>query len=190
MNLVSADIVSILHAYYTRRSWIFLPELRAGTGYQKWAETRLDGWAIMPVPSGRFLRHTLEIKTSRSDFLRELKQPTKRRMGLLLANEFYFVTPPGIAKIEEIPPECGLIEIHQVEARNRFLLPDAVEQYFDLRTVLPAPWHDRPGPSWSFFCSAVRTAPERERTATALSERYKQLTTGGVPTPDLILEAS
>jgi hypothetical protein len=35
-----------------------------------------------------------EVKTSRADFLCELKQPWKRRIGLRYSNEFYFVTLP------------------------------------------------------------------------------------------------
>ena len=34
-----------------------------------------------------------EVKTSRADFLSELKQPLKRRIGMRYSNEFYFVTP-------------------------------------------------------------------------------------------------
>jgi hypothetical protein len=34
-----------------------------------------------------------EVKTSRGDFLSELKHPIKRRIGMRYSNEFYFVTP-------------------------------------------------------------------------------------------------
>lgn len=39
-----------------------------------------------------------EVKISRADFLSELKQPIKRRIGLRYSNEFYFVTPPCFAR--------------------------------------------------------------------------------------------
>jgi hypothetical protein len=50
------------------------------------------------------------VKTSRVDFLGELKHPLKRRMGMRYSNEFYFVTPARLVEIAEIPAECGLIE--------------------------------------------------------------------------------
>jgi hypothetical protein len=51
-----------------------------------------------------------EVKTSRADYLCEIKQPLKRRIGLRYSNEFYFVTPAGLLSLSEIPVECGLIE--------------------------------------------------------------------------------
>jgi hypothetical protein len=51
-----------------------------------------------------------EVKTSRADFLSELKRPLKRRIGMRYSNEFYFVTPADLVRIAEIPPECGLVE--------------------------------------------------------------------------------
>ena len=51
-----------------------------------------------------------EVKTSRADFLSELKRPLKRRIGMRYSNEFYFVTPAGLISLAEIPPECGLVE--------------------------------------------------------------------------------
>ena len=52
-----------------------------------------------------------EIKVSRADFLAEIKRkPLKRRAGLRLSNESYFVAPKGIIEIDELPPEAGLLE--------------------------------------------------------------------------------
>jgi len=52
-----------------------------------------------------------EMKTSRADFLSELKHPLKRRMGMRYSNEFYFVTPATLVSVGEIPPECGLVVV-------------------------------------------------------------------------------
>jgi hypothetical protein len=51
-----------------------------------------------------------EVKTSRADFLSELKRPLKRRIGMRYSNEFYFVIPAALVGIAEIPSECGLVE--------------------------------------------------------------------------------
>lgn len=52
-----------------------------------------------------------EVKTSRADYLNELKRPLKRRIGMRYSNEFYFVVPAAMLSIAEVPPECGLIEV-------------------------------------------------------------------------------
>ena len=44
-----------------------------------------------------------EVKTSRADYLDELKHPLKRRIGMRYSNEFYFVTPADLVKPAEIP---------------------------------------------------------------------------------------
>jgi len=51
-----------------------------------------------------------EVKTSRGDFLSELKQPLKRRLGMRYSNEFYFVTPAGLVKAEEIPAHGNRVQ--------------------------------------------------------------------------------
>jgi len=73
--------------------WLFLRELRAGTGRQNGGAQRLDAFALNTLPHMAMKRVCYEVKTSRSDFLSELKRPLKRRIGLRYSNEFYFVTP-------------------------------------------------------------------------------------------------
>lgn len=75
------------------------------------AGQRIDGFAIARWTSAKARRIAYEIKVSRSDFLAELKDPDKRAAALACANEFYFVVPVGLIKPDEIPPECGLIEV-------------------------------------------------------------------------------
>jgi hypothetical protein len=105
-----------------------------------------------------------EIKTSRADFLCELKHPLKRRIGLRYSNEFYFVTPSGLLDISEIPVECGLIEIEVkpceaskvVEFGADTFRHFAPERKAYCRVVVPAPWRETPGPTWQFVASMVR----------------------------------
>jgi hypothetical protein len=98
-----------------------------------------------------------EVKTSRADFLCEMKHPLKRRIGLRYSNEFYFVTPSGLLDVSEIPVECGLIEIGAQAKRSgedhRVFGPEtfshfAPEHEAYCRVVVPAPWRDTPGPTW------------------------------------------
>lgn len=60
-------------------------------------------------PSLKFHTYSFEIKISRGDFLRELRNPEKRNPGMAISNYFYFVTGPNIAETSEIPEGCGLM---------------------------------------------------------------------------------
>jgi hypothetical protein len=91
--------------------WVYLKELRIGGGHAKESLQRLDAFALSYLPSRQNKAVVYEVKSSRSDFFSEIKKPIKRRKGLTFSNEFYFACPQGLVKIEEIPPECGLIEV-------------------------------------------------------------------------------
>ena len=62
--------------------WLFFRELRVGTGRQNGGGQRLDGFALNTLPHTGMKRVCYEVKTSRGDFLSELKQPLKRRIGM------------------------------------------------------------------------------------------------------------
>lgn len=53
-------------------------------------------------------RHGIEIKVSRSDFLREIKS-RKWETWRPYVHRFYFAAPAGLLKLDEIPDGCGLI---------------------------------------------------------------------------------
>jgi hypothetical protein len=144
--------------------WIFLRELRVGTGYHRNSAQRLDAFALNCYAHTSMKRVCYEIKTSRADFLCELKHPLKRRIGLRYSNEFYFVTPSGLLDVSEVPVECGLIEIQVRPTRAQSLTPlgldtfnyFAPEQQACCRVVIPAPWRETPGPTWQFVASMLR----------------------------------
>jgi hypothetical protein len=75
------------------------------------AGQRIDGFAIARYESAKARRIAYEIKVSRGDFLAEMKDPDKRVAALRVSNEFYFVAPKGLIQPQEIPAECGLIEV-------------------------------------------------------------------------------
>lgn len=144
--------------------WIFLRELRIGTGFRRGNLQRLDAFALNSYVHTGMKRICYEIKTSRGDFLGELKHPLKRRMGMRYSNEFYFVTPPDLVKTSEIPPECGLIEAggatpeewREIMKRHAgFFHYDPERQTFCVLTI-PAPWRDTPGPTWQLLAAMLR----------------------------------
>jgi hypothetical protein len=103
-----AIVEGALHASLSE--WLFFRELRVGTGRQNSGAQRLDAFALNTLPYTAMKRVCYEVKTSRSDFLCELKHPLKRRIGMRYSNEFYFVTPAALVNVAEIPAECGLVE--------------------------------------------------------------------------------
>jgi len=50
-----------------------------------------------------------EVKVSRADLLGDLRRQAKRQAYLSLAAECWYVVREGIARPEDVPPECGLL---------------------------------------------------------------------------------
>lgn len=121
------------------REWIFIEEAPVGTG--SLATNRIDAYAISCWPSAQNKRIAYEVKVSRADFMNEKKNPAKRRPAMLLSNQFYFATPKGLLKVEEIPVDCGLIEA-----------TDA----WTSRIVLEAPYRDSIRPTWNYVAALLR----------------------------------
>lgn len=144
--------------------WLFLRELRVGTGRHNNGAQRLDAFALNTLPHMAMKRVCYEVKTSRADFLSELKQPLKRRIGMRYSNEFYFVTPAEMVAVGEIPAECGLVEAgfatfeewKPLMGRHAgFFHYDAERRAYCLIRV-PAPWRDTPGPTWQLVAAMLR----------------------------------
>lgn len=123
------------------REWAVFEELRIGGGTKKEDSQRLDLWAINYYPSKGNKTRCVEVKASRSDFFNEIKKPIKRRAGLRLSHEFYFATPPGLVQIEEVPVECGLMEV----------LEDGT-----VNVVIKAPVRSIMPPNYNFVSSILR----------------------------------
>jgi len=134
----------IVHAIKTKyhdntNRWIYLPELRNGIGYS--FSRAIDAFAIALWPSDKHLRIAYEVKVSKSDWNRELKQPNKRDAFIRISNEFYFVAPPGIIPHDKVPVGCGLIEC------------DPREMAFN--KIFPSDYNES-NPNWGLICSIFR----------------------------------
>jgi hypothetical protein len=151
-----------LHA--SKSEWLFLRELRVSTGRRNGSGQRLDAFALNTLPHQAMKRVCYEIKISRADFLCEMRQPLKRRIGMRYSNEFYFVTPANLLAPNEVPVEAGLVEAGYatpeewrdiIARQNGFFHYDPDTRAYCLITV-PAPWRDTPGPTWQFTAAMVR----------------------------------
>jgi hypothetical protein len=77
-----------------------------------------EAW-VMAMPDVFSVRHTTveaylepivhEIKVQRSDLLSDLRSAAKRAAYLQLSSECWYVIRAGIARADEIPPECGVL---------------------------------------------------------------------------------
>lgn len=144
--LTTRQIHDFLRAHHANSrpgagEWAFFEELATETGGM--GAQRIDAFAMHLWPSMGHRRIAYEVKISRSDFARERKKPAKRRLALLYSNLFYFATPRGLLKIEEVPAECGLIEF---------------DAEWSPLTKVAAPWRESVRPSWGFMASLVRQA--------------------------------
>jgi hypothetical protein len=148
----------------SRSEWLFFRELRVGAGRQNGGAQRLDAFALNTLPHTAMKRVCYEVKTSRSDFLAELKRPLKRRIGLRYSNEFYFVTPAALVDVAEVPAECGLIEAghatpdewRRLISRHAGFFSYDPERREYCMTTAPAPWRDSPGPTWQLVAAMLR----------------------------------
>lgn len=125
MKIRSSDIKRLIREQYSKikngeaPKWVVLSEIRTNTGFRtKWStrggpfgEKYIDMMAFDCWPSSGYLRVAFKIKTSRSDFLNELKRPEKRWLAMMYSHKFYFVAPEGVVKLMELPGGCGLIEV-------------------------------------------------------------------------------
>jgi len=156
MSLTSSQILDAIaerHCHkHQKGRYLFLRELRVGTGYI--ANRSIDGFLMDAYPSSGMFRTAFEVKVSRADFRREIAEPNKRREAMRYSNYFYFIAPAGVLKHEDIPVDCGLMEVEPVD-------PDHPTERFwkhkyKLETIIPAPHRDVPGPTWTFMAAALR----------------------------------
>lgn len=105
-----------------------------------------DAVAIGIWPSTGHQIHGYEIKISRGDFLNEMKQPEKSWPVMRFCHRWTLLTPPGLIRVDELPPNWGL-------------------QTYDgrvLRTVKQAPLMQPEPLSAGFVAALVRRAGEAD----------------------------
>ncbi len=142
--LCASDILNRLAMRWGGNGYVRVRELRPSVGY-KGEERRIDLWVIECRPSAGMPAHAVEIKVSRGDWLRELKQPMKRRAAMAISNFFWIAAPKGIVKPEELPSDCGLIEFKA-----------ETEAWDHGEITVPANYRDKVRCSWGLMASVLR----------------------------------
>lgn len=100
----------MLRKRYAPPEWAFMEEVAPKTG----GGTRYaDGIAVNLWSSRGHAVHGFEIKVSRSDWLRELKQPEKAEDVYAYCDHWWIVAPKGVVKDGELPPTWGLMDLRE-----------------------------------------------------------------------------
>lgn len=139
------DILDALQHYWPRNAYAHVREFRPYTGY-KGDQRRIDLWVIDRAPSSGMVAHSVEVKVSRGDWLREIKQPIKARLALAVSNFMWVAAPSDVVKPEELPPMWGLLEV----------LPDEIYKYNSVMKIHPAEYRDKCRPTWGLVASLIR----------------------------------
>jgi hypothetical protein len=90
--------------------WATFAEVRNGTGWESSARY-MDLFALNCWPSKKFRSCAYEVKIDRSDFMREILDPSKRAMAEKVAMECWFATPAGLVTKDEVPESWGLVTV-------------------------------------------------------------------------------
>nr|CAD6412881.1 hypothetical protein REQ54_01077 [Rhizobium sp. Q54] len=106
---------------------------------------RIDFWEMKPVASQRFRASAYEIKISRADYARDSEK--KQSGALMFSDRFWYVTPPGLLRKEELPEWAGLLEWDG----TRFT------------TIRRAPVRRKQEPTWEFIASLMRNSGDCRR---------------------------
>lgn len=149
-------VLDAIRARYAPPDFIVFDELRHGVGCSGDDMGATDAFVMDIRPNKGLTKTAYEIKVSRSDFLRELKKPLKRRQAMLVSNYFYFIAPYGIIKPEDVPIDCGLQVVEECD-------PTKFDRsVWRIRTLVPAPYRDVNKPTWRFVASICRRVHARE----------------------------
>lgn len=125
------------------RRYAAIRELRCGTGYLGLNPRSID-YLVVSTTAGNIV-DIFEVKASRSDFLKDIKNEEKQKQARCFADRFYYVAPEGIVKDGELPAWAGLWELCFDTAETPYLRPK-----------ISAPLLKTTGPTWGLVASIIR----------------------------------
>lgn len=98
-----------LRKRYPMPEWVLMEEVRDAAGFQ--SNRSADAIAMNTWPSRGLEINGFEIKASRSDWLRELKDPAKAEAIAAYCDRWWIVAVSDIVKPDELPVGWGLLEL-------------------------------------------------------------------------------
>lgn len=138
--MTSQEVLNALRrSYFQPGRWSWFEEVQLPQiSHRNRGQQRVDAWAISS--SGNCIA-SIEVKVDKRDFANEIRNPRKRRHAMAYSNQFFFAAPKGLLKREEIPLDCGLLEVDD-EGR--------------VWETIEAPKHEAARPSWEWFAAIAR----------------------------------
>jgi len=134
VKVTANDVLKALEIYYGVMGMVVVPEV--SISYR--GERRAD---VLVVGRGNETAVAIEIKVTLQDFKHEIDNPDKRVLALELSSQYFFAAPKGMIRPDEIPDECGLMELDKGGM---------------IHVTVPAP-HRRPGqPTWRLLGAVAR----------------------------------
>ena len=106
----AADILLALSAKYSPPEYSMFTEVSTVTGAA--ATNSYADAIVIGLWSGDKNVYCFEVKTSRSDFMKDI-QRFEKKQGLLFrnCNLFYYIAPRKVLSPDEVPEGCGLMEV-------------------------------------------------------------------------------
>lgn len=126
------DVLDALATRYARRSgngpaFAFVPHVRNGAGWggsTGYGGLRTcDALALSLYTSTGFALYGHEVKVSRSDWLRELKDPSKADAFKRYCERWWLVASEGVARPDELPDGWGLLVVKNGRCRAAVQAP-------------------------------------------------------------------
>lgn len=110
----------MLRKRFPSPEWALMEEVAPNTG----GGTRYaDAVAVNLWRSRGHAIHGVEIKISRGDWLRELKQPAKAEGVYVYCDHWWIVAPAGVVHEGELPPTWGLLELRATSLVQKTAAP-------------------------------------------------------------------
>lgn len=105
----TAEVKALMRARFCSPEWAIFFEVGDGTGAgnRRWA----DAVAMNMYPSRGLEIHGFEVKVSREDWLRELKNPEKSAPVQQYCDRWWIVCPRALIKPGELPPTWGHYDV-------------------------------------------------------------------------------
>lgn len=145
-KITEAKMLDLLAKHYGPPDWAFFPHVNEGTGRN--LGRVVDGIAMSLWPSRGLHLHGFEVKVSRGDWLRELKDPSKADGWFAACHGWWLATPPDVVKRADLPPGWGHVVVK----------PDG-----DVRASVAAEIRDVPPLSWNRLAGLLRVVDKRIR---------------------------
>jgi hypothetical protein len=165
----TAFMVKRLTEYYNSHRCVTINELRIGTGYNGLNKRRIDFLAIS-AEKGNIVVGA-EIKASRADYLKDIKDAQKQKALRCFSNYFYYVTPKGLIEPNDLPPWAGLIEIRTDATDKQILIRGGAEYFREnndewlltpfVQIRINAPYLENFSPTWGLVAEVIRKKEAR-----------------------------